>query len=640
MRKTTLGQLLVNRALPEDLRDWNRVLDKGGIKQLLQEVAKKHPDKYREVAKALSDVGRDAAYSSGGQSFGLRHLRAAPAAAQMRLRMHKRLSEIYSDPQLSQEAREKKVIQVAAEEQKKLVDDVMKQAKDSGNPLADQVESGARGNAHNLNSLLGADLLYTNHKGDPVAIPVMRSYSQGLRPAEYYAGTFGARKGIIDLQQATADAGYLAKQLRAATHRLLVSEVDDEQEYDEQRPRGLPVSTGDVDSEGALLSKAVGGYKRNTVLTPKILKDLRNQGVEDILVRSPTVGGPADGGIYARDAGVRERGQLAPIGDYAGIAAADALAEPVTQSAISSKHSGGVAGAEAKAIGGFAAINQLAQVPKKFRGGATHTEVDGKVGGIQAAPQGGTFVLVNGKKHYVPQGLELKIKRGDEVEAGDVLSEGLPNPATVVRHKGVGEGRRYFVDVFRDTLHDANVGSDRRNIELLARGLINHVRLTDELTDDSAYVPDDVVPYQTLERAWQAREGTRTMNPSAAKGRYLEKPVLHYTIGTKVRPSVVKRLEQFGVQNVDVHDDEPPFVAEQIRAMSNVQQDPDWMTRMLGGNQEKSLLSGAHRGAVSDASGTSFVAPLAQAKDFGRSGKSKGWDPDYQTQNTGSVLSE
>ena len=61
--------------------------------------------------------------------------------------------------------------------------------------------------------------------------------------------------------------------------------------------------------------------------------------------------------------------------------------------------------------------------------------------------------------------------------------------------------------------------------------------------------------------------------------------------------------------------------------MANVAHDPDWMTRMLGSYQQKSLLEGARRGAVSDELGTSYAPALARGEYFGRYGASKGWDP-------------
>jgi hypothetical protein len=624
MLRTTMGQLMINESLPEELRDYERILDKKGIRDLLETVARDHPDRYRQVAKRLSDVGRHSSFSSGSYSFGLKSMRQPLAARQMRLDLARDLREVYTSDMSDQE-KEQAILSTVGKYQATLADSVMKEATEQQNPLAMQAISGARGNKTNLNSLIGADLLYTDHRGKALPIPVMRSYSMGLRPYEYFAGAFGARKGVIDLKAATQDAGFFGKQLVQAAHRLLVSKMDDENPYDETNPRGFPADTTDPDNAGGFLAHPVGGYPRNTQLTPKILKELSANGVNQILVRSPTVGGPDDGGVYARDVGIRERSTgLAPVGDFVGTTAGQSLAEPVTQAQISSKHSGGVAGAGAGAISGFKYINALVQVPKKYPGGAAHSQVDGRVGDIREAPQGGHFVTVGGKEHYVGQGFELRVKPGDEVEAGDVLSDGVPNPGEIVQHKGIGEGRRYFVQAFRDALTGSGVSGDRRNIELLSRGLINHVRLTDEIGD---YVPDDVVPYQLIESRWKPRTGHVVVPPAQAKGYYLERPTLHYSVGTRVQPSMLKMMEQHGVKNVYVHKEPPPFEPEMIRGMANASHDPDWFTRMLGSYQQSSVLDAAHRGAVSDEDGSSYVPSLARGENFGRTGLTKGWKP-------------
>ena len=66
MLKTTLGQILINDALPPEMRDYDRVLTKKSMGALATDLAKKHPDKYRDVMKRLHDVGKDAGYSSAG----------------------------------------------------------------------------------------------------------------------------------------------------------------------------------------------------------------------------------------------------------------------------------------------------------------------------------------------------------------------------------------------------------------------------------------------------------------------------------------------------------------------------------------------------------------------------------------------
>ena len=627
--RSTIGKLMIEDALPEEMRGRNITFDKKNMSTLLKELADKYPDKYVDVTKKLADIGRQVATETGGYSIGLGHLKQTAGAKKTMAEIRQKLTGFLADTNLNDKQRNESIIRSVGGYQQSLMDDVYKESLAAKNPIAMQIMSGSRGNKMNLSSLLGSDLLYEDHRGDIIPVPVLKSYSQGLTPAEYWAGTYGARKSIISTKFATADAGFFGKQLNQVTHRLSVVDQDDPRQ--DLAVRGLPVDTDDMDNEGALLAHDFGGYKRNTVLTPKILKDLKARSFDRILVRSPMTGGSPDGGVYARDVGVRERGTLPGRGEMVGMTAAQAIAEPISQGQLSAKHSGGVAGQE-KTVGGFQYINQLIQVPKTFKGGAAHTTVDGRVQKIEPAPAGGVYVYINDKPQYVGSGFDLKVKPGDEVEAGDIISDGMPNPSIITEHKGIGEGRKYFVKAFRDSMGSMGLRSHRRNIELIGRGLIDHVRMTEEYGD---HVPDDVIPYSTLEHGYKPREGFQTIEPSRALNKYLEKPVLHYSIGTKVRPGMLKDMQYFGVKDITVHDKPAPFQPEMVRAMYNLHHDPDWMTRMYGSGLKSSLLDATHRGSTSSATGTSFVPGLAKSVDFGRVGQVRqsepGLKPDLNT---------
>ena len=193
-----------------------------------------------------------------------------------------------------------------------------------------------------------------------------------------------------------------SKQLQQVSHRLVVV-GDDDHRQGNGVIRGMPVNTEDPDNAGALLGNDTGDYARNTFLTPKILKDLVRRGHERILVRSPIVGGSPDGGVYARDVGVRERGTLPGHGEQVAPTSAQALAEPVSQTQLSSKHAGGVVG-QSRGVSGFDAINQLIQSPETAKGGASHADVDGVVSKIEDAPAGGKYVTVGDTQHHVREG--------------------------------------------------------------------------------------------------------------------------------------------------------------------------------------------------------------------------------------------
>lgn len=620
MRTTTIGQVLVNNALPRELRNYSRVFDKKGAGELFNRLATEHPDAYKDVLQQLMHIGKDYAYYTGGNTFSLDHLRPTQAARAARDELKRQIGGVLADRTLSPEQRNARIVELTNAVTDKLTNSGYEEALAAGNPFATQVLSGSRGNKANLRGLISFDGIAPDHHGNPIPVPILHSYSEGLGPGEYQAAAYGARKGLVDTKLGTQRSGYAAKQLTQLTHRLLVSGLDDDDDPDNQNRYGFPTTVDDPENSGSLLAVDAGPYKRNTILTPKILADLKRAGVNDLLVRSPIAGGPVDGGVYSRDLGLRERRTgLAPVGDYVGMAAAQAIAEKLTQASLGSKHGGGARGTGPT---GFALINQLIQNPENFTGGATHSTADGIVQEIRSAPQGGSYILVNNEEHYSPPGAKIRVKTGDSVEAGDMMTDGIPNGAEIIKHKGVGEGRRYFVDTLRGALKGSGIDVHRRNIELVARGLINHVRVTDPWDD---YAPDDVIPYNVAAARWQPRPDARAVAPKQAVGRYLEAPTLHYTVGTRIQPSMLPTFERYGVGSLQTHDDPPPWEPEMVRAQASISTDPDWMTRMLGSGQKGSLLDSVHRGGTSDTSGTSFVPALASGTGFGQQGLTKGW---------------
>jgi hypothetical protein len=352
-------------------------------------------------------------------------------------------------------------------------------------------------------------------------------------------------------------------------------------------------------------------FKRGTILTPEILREMKG----DIMVRSPMTC-ESNHGICQRCAGIRERGGFSPIGDAIGIAAAGAVAEPISQGMLGSKHVGGVVGGSS-GKSGLDLITQLVQVPKTFQGGAAIAQTDGKVEKIVPAPQGGFYIQVNKQNHWMAGDQEAKVKQGDEIEAGDVLSTGVPNPALIVQHKGIGEGRRYFMNQLRDTMNENNFGVNRRNLELISRGLINHVRVTEPYGPRDT-IMDDLVEYDYITRDWQPRVGAQMAAPAVARGKYLEKPVLSYSVGTRVTPRIAKALQAGKIGEVLVHNDPPPFAPEMTRAMETLSGSEDWMVQLGGFHLKKNFLEGVHRGKGSDPHGTSFIPALAMGTEFGK----------------------
>ena len=154
-KRSTVGQLLINSALPEDMRDYTRILDKKGLSALLSDLAKKHPDKYRETVYRLGRIGEQAAYTTGGNSFGLAHMKMALSAKRRRLFLNRHIGKLLDDDSLSDEQRETGILKAVGKMQGEQQDEIFDESWEEGNPLAIQLVGAGRGSKMNLASLRG-----------------------------------------------------------------------------------------------------------------------------------------------------------------------------------------------------------------------------------------------------------------------------------------------------------------------------------------------------------------------------------------------------------------------------------------------------------------------------------------------------
>lgn len=608
----TPGRLLFEEIVPEQFRaDLKRdqPVDLTAVTGILQRIAEETPENYRDISHKILKLGGKASTETSS-SFSIEDLRSPIDKATILKQVEVQENLIRNRKDLNDDQKEKELIKLYSKLSGEFPEKVYAAAMSRGSNLARMVASGARGNKGQLNSNVGADWLMIDSNGDPVPVPIKNSYAEGLSPAEYFASSYGTRRGLISTKFAVQDSGYLAKQLAAAAHDLVVTAKDCE------TARGIPTSADDKDNIGAVLAKPVAGYGQGTVITSRVLKDLQSQKVGNFLVRSP-ITCSAKGGLCSMCAGVRERNHLPKSMDNIGLAASSSLSEPLSQGMLSEKHSGGVASSSGRGATGFKAIDSLVQVPEVFPGGATIAQLDGRVSKVEPAPQGGSFVYVNDEKHYIPGDAELLVKPGQEIEAGDTLSSGIPNPADIVKHKGIGQGRMYFVQAMQRAFKDNKLTVNRRNLEVISRALINHVRVTDPEGFNGA-IPDDVMEYNSIEEGYEPAKFQK-MQPSKALGSYLQRPALHFSVGTRITPSVAKTLEDNNELEIDVDDNTPGFEPEMQRVMDIPAFKQDWMAQFHGSYLKKRLEKNVHSGnAVSHLHGTSYVPGLAKATEFGR----------------------
>lgn len=601
MRVTTPGRLMMEQAIPEKYWDRFDVLDEKSLKALATDIAKNDPDLYADFISNVADVSRDVVYRRGREaSVGLADLKLPKRLKEYRDLLRKRVDAIIVDGRLSPEARQKKVVDTLRGEIANIPKEVLKAFETTPNGLAEQTRSGARGNPNQLMQVLFGDVLVVDAKDRPVPIAGLHSYGEGVTPMEYWASASGSRKGSVSVQFSTAQGGYLGKQLSNLGHRVVVTGKDC------GTTAGIPVKGNDPDNVGSILASPVNGHSAGELITEDMLDEL---GDKTIRVRSASTCSLSDG-VCAHCVGVREGNTLPAVGSHVGVIGSRAMSEPITQAGLKVKHSGGVASSDDKQVSGFKEMDQFLQVPATFQGAATLASVDGKVTAVRPAPAGGSYVFVNSEEHYVPRGIEVTAKPGDAVYAGDVLSDGIPNPSELVQYKGIGEGRRYFIDKYREILNRNKASVHRRNLEIVARGFVNRV-VIDKPEGYHGYVYGDVVPYDQFAADYTPRDGSKETPIGQANNQYLEKPYLHYTIGTRVTPHVVKDLKDEGVSTIIVNKDTPVFKPQLVRSRSLLSTDQDWMTRMGGENLKKNLLESARMGATSTPVGTSYFPAVA-----------------------------
>ncbi len=572
----TPGKLMLRDALPEDLHPFLEAgpLDKGRIRELMKMVQQRHPDKYKDVMDKLHKIGNDVAATYGGKSsLTPESFLIPPEAEQIREEINERLDIIDSDDTLSSDEKAQAQIEFLREAQ-----DRFKEATREGlsnTSVGLQMRSGSRGNPDQALSLVAGDLLTPGPDGEPLPVPITRGYAEGLTPSQYWAKAQKARLGLIGTKLATPKAGDLANQLVLAARRLRVTRPEEP-----EQGLGIPVNPNNTDYHGAILSQDIDDVaEAGQPLTPNLARELSEKGIKDVVVHSPVTSN-VPYGISQQAAGYRN-GELPGLGSFLGNEALMSLTERLSQTQIGSKHKGQASSS------GLDLIYNLVSAPKHFSGQATVAKNTGYVKNIEELPTGAKRVSIDGETHTIEPTTNLEVEKGDKVERGDILTTGIPNPKDLVKYRGVGSGRKAFADRFSEVLKESGIDHNKRNAEMASRALINHVRATEPFDD---WTPGDLVHYDTVAREWTPRESSKEVKPATADGKYLEKPALYYSIGTKLTKSQANNLKKHGYDKVLVNDEPPPFEPEMRRGFESQQHSPSWLERLSGYYRKRGLI--------------------------------------------------
>lgn len=632
MGETTIGKLLLKHTVQPHLHeDVSKTFDKKGIADFFQNLSKNEPHNYKRIVSDLTRLGFETS-TRLGSSVPLADLSPLDDKNERFDKLEADLARIKSEPGGKKE-KEQRILELYDTFTKDLDKALMDAGKRKNHTLSKVIVSGSRGSAQQYRNTAGAVVLVSDAKGKALTdFPIRNSFADGLTIPEYLLHSYGTRTGAIDTKLSVSDSGFLSKQLSRASMPIRV------EMYDCGTDHGIPIKTTDTEQIGAYLARPIGGYKKNNEVTSAMLGDLRNRHISEVIIRSPiSCTASRDhhfGAVCQLCVGRRERNRFPSIGEYVGLTASSPLGEALAQGTLNAKHSSSGANLGKTTATGFKLISQLTNIPKTFQDKAAIAEVDGVVSKIHKLPQGGSEIIIatpnkDKVKHYVPTGFSPKVTEGQHVEEGDILSEGLVNPADIVKHKGIGEGRKYYSDVLHTAFKESGMSVNHRNFQVLAKGAVDHVKITDP-NGLGNHLPDAIVSYQSIEKDYHARPDSKQIRPDLALGEYLEVPILHYTIGTKITKSVIATLKTHHIDSITVNAKPPMFEPAMQRLLDVPGFVPDWAHQLYSTYLEKRLIGAVNEGMTSNLKGPSPILGLAFGVGFDDQHKTKTGEEDTE----------
>ncbi len=384
---------------------------------------------------------------------------------------------------------------------------------DRFNPIYMMANSGARGSVSQITQLAGMRGLMANPSGRIIELPIKSNFREGLSVLEYFISTHGARKGLADTALRTADSGYLTRRLVDVAQDTIVRSEDCGTD------RGLPVQQIRDGKEVIedLYDRIVGRIAFETIRHPEtgdIIVE-RNQLIEENLARAIIDAGimgitirsvltcRARHGVcikcYGRNLAT---GKMVEIGEAVGIIAAQSIGEPGTQLTMRTFHTGGVAGDDITQ--GLPRIQELFEA-RNPKGQAIITELSGKVTEIREVKDKREIEIAGEtetKAYPVPYGSRLRVTVGQEIEAGDELTEGSVDPKEMLRVKGLRGVQNYLLREVQRVYRLQGVDIDDKHVEVMVHQMMRKVRIVDSGTTDllpGTYV--DLFVYEDANRA-------------------------------------------------------------------------------------------------------------------------------------------
>jgi DNA-directed RNA polymerase subunit beta' len=432
-RETTLGRLLFNEIFPEDFPFQDQPMTKARTQKVMALVYQRYGQlRTADIADSLKELGFTYATLSGlsmgmGDFTKIEGMDGAIEGGDQRAAA---ISEQFEEGFITEEERHRLTVEnwmkVDAHVQNLLAQQMVGQ----DSTMAITITSGARGNISQMKMCVGMLGVFSDAAGNAIELPIKSGYIEGLTPLEYFTGTRGTRKALIDIALKTADAGYLTRRLVDVAQDVFTME---DVAADELLDPGFAMLREDAASigveyatrlEGRYAAQDVGKYvKRGELIDKTIAEQIaEDKSVDGVRIMS-VLSASSIHGIPQKSYGIDPAtGELVSAHHPVGVIAAQSIGEPGTQLSLNSKHRSGAVVADNTAQG-LSRIEELfeARTPK---GQAYLTEIGGMANVWEEGDHYTVQITAEDKKHVTLKldDRQVKIKSGSDVAIGDVVA--------------------------------------------------------------------------------------------------------------------------------------------------------------------------------------------------------------------------